>query len=173
MGSRILVAQAGHQSRRRKGQASDDGGSPFDGDEIDRLSVGYSSLDTSDGGSVRLIDEDLDLRVDVGEGVGDARDLGLGTWVDLNVEGIVEVAGAHGTEAQEAIASGARVDALADDVVAICGNGEVKDHVPLHGGGGGHIYGQRVVIRRVDDIEEACGEAGIVLAGTERGRVEE
>lgn len=173
VGGGILMAQAGHQSRRREGQACDDAGSPFDGDEVDRLAVGYGGLNTGDGSPVGLVDKDLDLGVDVGKGIGNARDLGLCARIDLDVEGVIEIAGAHRTEAQEAIASGARVDALADDVVAVCGNSEVEDDIPLHGGGGGHVHGQRVVVGGVDNIEQAGGKAGIVLAGTERGGVEE
>lgn len=158
MGGRILVAQACHQSRRRKSKASDDCCSPFDGDEIDRLSVGHGSLDASDGSSISAIDKDFDLGVDVGKSVGDAWDLILCTRVDLDVERVVEVAGAHGTETQEAIASGARVDRFADYLVAVRGNGEVEDHVPLHGGGRCHIHSDGVVVGRIDDIEQAGRE---------------
>lgn len=173
MSGGILVAQAGHQSRGRKSQTGDDSGSPFDGDEIDRLSIGYRGLDTGDRSSVSAVDEDLDFCVDVGKSVGDARDLGLCARVDLHIKGVVEVARTHGTEAQEAITSGARVNGLANDLVAVCGNSEVENHIALHRGGRRHVHGNGVVIGRIDDIEQTGREAGIVLAGAERGCVKE
>lgn len=173
MGGGVLVAKTGHDRRGRKGQSSDNGRDPFDGDKINRLSIGDGSLDTSDRFPVRIVDEDLHLGVDVGEIVGNARNLGLCARIDGNVEWVVEISGTHGTEAFEAIASSARIDGLAYDYVAIGGYLKIEDDIALNGGGGGHVDSEGIVVGRVDHIKQAGGEAGIGLTGTERGRVQE
>lgn len=172
MSGSVLVSQTRHDGGGCKSESSDNGSGPLDGDEIDSLSIRDGSRDASNGFSIRVVDEHLDLSIDIGESVSNAWNCTLGVGIDDNIERVVEVARAHGTKALEAIASSTRVDRLSHDFVAVGGDGEVEKNIALDSGRGGHVDRQRIVVGRVDDIEQTGGEAGVGDTGTERGGVE-
>lgn len=99
--------------------------------------------------------------------------MGLGARIDRNIEGVVQVARRHWTKAGESVSGSARVDGLAHNPVAIGSDFYIEENVTLDGGGGRHVDGGGVVIWRIDDIEQTGGEAGIGLAGAERGCLED
>ncbi|GKT55886.1 hypothetical protein ColTof3_03225 [Colletotrichum tofieldiae] len=171
VGGGVGVAHGGDDAGGAEAEAGDDGGGPFHADEVDRLAVGEVGLDAGDG-LVRVgeVDEGADGGVEVGDGVGDARD-GVELVADLKGELHVDLARLHGAEALEV--GGARVDGLAQVLEAVDAEGDVEDGLALDGDDGGDVGRDGAIVGRDNDVEEAGGEVGILLAVVERGRLED
>lgn len=130
---RVGVSESIEDGGRNQSDTGNDGGSPLDTGQVDRLAVGDGGLDTSNTfSSAGKVDAHSNAGIEIGHGIGDGRDvLGCGGG-DVEVEGDVELgSGRHGAHTTELDV--ARVDGGLEKGVAIGRGLDVELDVALDG----------------------------------------
>lgn len=180
----VGVSKTGGDGRNEQGEADNDGDSPRDGLLVDSLAVREFGLHAGSGStSVGAIDVDLNLGIEVRDGVCDAYDMSVksqtmersrlhtGNLADCvgrqyNVRVEVNLTLVHGAESSPSFLT--RVEGLGDDVQAIGADDQVDGNVASDCGNTDDVEGKSAVVGGEGDIEQTGREVGVGHASTER-----
>lgn len=138
-------------------EASDDSSSPLDANQVDGLSIGNVSLDTSHTVlGVGHVNVDLDGGVEIGDVVSNSGDLADSVFANLEVEVHGDLSCSHGAQTSEVDA--AWVDRASHEFVTVDGNSNIEDDAALDGRNGDNVDGGTSVVRGEDDVEQTGRE---------------
>jgi len=87
---------------------------------------------------------------------------------EFEVELDFDITGCHGTKSREVEGIGTRVDDLADKLVAVDNEGDIKEDLALDRGYGVDIEGGDRVVRCDDNMEKTGGDQRAPLTAVER-----
>lgn len=166
VGGGIGVSEAGEDSRRHEGQASNDGRRPLDTNEIDGLAVRDLGLNTGGSfASLGQVDVNANLCVKIGDVVGDTRDGSLRRLGQVDSETEGNLSSNHGAETGKIKI--ARVDGLVEESVTIGPARDIELDMTLDGRGSDDFDAGGVVVWCVNDIEQTGSERRFLLASVQ------
>lgn len=170
--SRVGVTDTRHNGRGDKSQSSNDGSCPLDTHEINRLSIGEVGFHTSDRLSrVAPVDVNTDGGIEIGNSVGDSRNLLEVFLADREVELEGNLARNHGAETRKVVF--ARIKVLLEELVTVGGQSNVKDDLALDGRSSSGHNSCGAVVWRQGDLEHTGTETVLLLTGVERVGIEQ